>query len=107
MTELKKEKPEVKTEWFAEPLDADSNQGIAFELAKTCEIDVNRLADKGGKMHDLYRLRAYSDVSMIRSGATKFSWKVKIWKRKGSNAIIEEWIFPKKKKKVDLKLVKV
>ncbi len=93
-------------QWFVEPLDADSNQGIAFILAQDCAVNINRLADKERKMHDLYQLRSYADVPIIRSGAKKFNWKLKIWKKMGPNAIIEEWIFPMKKK-VNLKLVKV
>lgn len=97
---------EIIFQWFVEPLDTESNQGIAFELAKDCEININRLSDKKLKMHNLYQLRTYADVPIIKSAAKQFNWKLKIWRRKGPNAIIEEWIFPKKKK-IDLKLKKL
>lgn len=80
--------------WFVETInDPDANESIAKYLDEIGFLFKGVLKDKTNGEHQVFELSEYRLVTVIRSGAAKFGWKIKIWKKRPGQRWAEPWVF--------------
>lgn len=90
----------VETQWFVEPLDANTNEVIVRFLINQCEVYENySLRDNKGVARTVLQLEKYSYVSRLYNDKFKFSLKFKIYTRQGSHSSLRPWLFDESKHK--------
>ncbi len=95
-------KKKVETQWFVEPLDANTNEVIVKFLINLGQVYENyALRDEKGIPRTVLQLEKYSYVSRLYSDKFKFSLKFKIYTRRGNRSPLRPWLFdepnPKKR----------
>lgn len=95
-------KKKVETEWFVEPLDANTNEIIVRSLASLNQVYENyALSDEEGIERSVFQLDKYSFVSRLYADRRKFSLKFKVYTRRGKHSPLSPWLFdePNRKKR--------
>lgn len=101
-------KKKVDTEWFVEPLDANTNEVIVRFLASLNEVYENyALRDDKGVARTVFQLGKYSLVGRLYADKFKFSLKFKVYTRRGRHSPLRPWLFdePRSKKKFNFKKI--
>lgn len=96
----------VETEWFVEPLDANTNEIIAKFLANLNQVDENHaLTDSSGAERSVFQVSNYALVARLYKDRFKFSLKFKVYTRQGRYSLLRPWFFdePKYKKKTNFR----
>lgn len=86
--------PQRPTEqWLVRPLDADTNENIARELARTGDVDEVE-TELGG----MYRC-SYAKITTLVNSAKKFNLRFEVYRKRTKNSQLEYWEFGHKKLK--------
>ncbi len=89
---MKKKIKKPTKEWFIYPLNSETNEVIARELAKTIEID--EVETERGWM---FRC-SYSHINAFLKATAHFNLQFKVFRRRKTSHKIEEWKFCHKKR---------
>lgn len=80
-------------QWFIHPLDADTNEIIARELARLSEVD-----EVETELGSMYRC-AYARIEDFQNAKEKYKLRFRVYRRRTSGSKLEEWKFGYKKTK--------
>lgn len=83
-----------ETNWYVQPLNAETNQALAQLLASTNElVECAEIVLADGKACAAFQLNSYEPITKLRGGRTKFGYKYQVYYQRGAHGKIKKWIF--------------
>jgi hypothetical protein len=87
------------THWYIVDMDANTNEWVAKQLAKTQDVfECESLIDAKGKEHKGYGV-VWAIVELLRNSQGQFGFRFKIYRRQGRHGKLSEATFLNKTRK--------